>query len=147
MTRQKGKGVKRIPDDFDNELQIHVKLFTVLYADDTVLMSESAEELQSGFNYIYEYCKNMNLKVNRNKSKVIDFSKGMWPMNLKFKMNNMKIEIVSELIYLGTMLQWTDLSRIIKFSIPMLTYGSQIWRYENIDILEKNTLSILWAIA
>jgi hypothetical protein len=29
----------------------------------------------------------------------------------------------------------------------MLTYGSEIWRCENIDILEKNTLNILWAIA
>ena len=51
------EGVKSIPKDFDNELQIDVKLFTVLYADDTVLMSEFAEELQSDFNYFYEYCK------------------------------------------------------------------------------------------
>jgi hypothetical protein len=57
LTRKNAQGVKRIPDDFDNELQIDVKLFTVLYADDTVLMSESAEELQSEFNYAYEYCK------------------------------------------------------------------------------------------
>jgi hypothetical protein len=28
----------------------------------------------------------------------------------------------------------------------MSTYGSEIWRCEHIDILEKNTLSILWAI-
>jgi succinylglutamate desuccinylase len=41
------QGVKRISDDFDNELQIDVKLFTALYADDTVLMSESTEELQN----------------------------------------------------------------------------------------------------
>jgi hypothetical protein len=65
-------GAKRIPDDFDNKLQINVKLFTVLYADDTVLMSKSTEELQSEFNYFYEYCyKKMILEVNRNKSKII----------------------------------------------------------------------------
>jgi hypothetical protein len=29
----------------------------------------------------------------------------------------------------------------------MLTYGSEIWRCENIDIIEKNTLNIVWAIA
>lgn len=28
------KVLKKIPEDFDNELQIDVKLFTVLYADD-----------------------------------------------------------------------------------------------------------------
>jgi len=55
LTRKNAQGVKRIPDDFENELQIDVKLCTVLYADDTVLMSESAEELPSEFNYVYEW--------------------------------------------------------------------------------------------
>jgi hypothetical protein len=32
------------------DLQIYVKLFTILYADDTVLLAESAEELQSELN-------------------------------------------------------------------------------------------------
>ena len=78
MTRKNAQGVKRISDDFDNEFQIDVKLFTVLYADDTVLMSESAEELQSEFNYFLRILfTKMNLEVNRNKSKVMDFSKGM----------------------------------------------------------------------
>jgi hypothetical protein len=78
LTRKNAQGVKRIPDDFDNEFQIDVKLFTVLYADDTVLMSESAEELQSEFNYFLRILlKKVNLEVNRNKSKVMDFSKGM----------------------------------------------------------------------
>jgi hypothetical protein len=88
LTRKNAQGVKRIPDDFDNEFQIDVKLFTVLYADDTVLMSESAEELQSEFNnFLRILLKKVNLEVNRNKSKVMDLSKGMLPMNLKFKMN------------------------------------------------------------
>jgi hypothetical protein len=30
-----------------------------------------------------------------------------------------------------------QLDLLDKISIPMLTYGSEIWRYENIDILEK----------
>jgi hypothetical protein len=78
LTRKNAQGVKRISDDFDNELQIDVKLFTALYADDTVLMSESTEELQSEFNYFLRILlKDMNLEVNRNKSKVMDFSKGM----------------------------------------------------------------------
>ena len=77
-TRKNAQDVKRIPDDFDNEFQIDVKLFTFLYADDRVLMSESAEELQSELNYFLRILlKDMNLEVNRNKSKVMDFSKGM----------------------------------------------------------------------
>jgi hypothetical protein len=32
--------VKSIYEDFENDLQIYVKLFTILYADDTVLLAE-----------------------------------------------------------------------------------------------------------
>ena len=38
------KALKAFPKDLENELQIYVKLFTVLYADDTVLLAESSEE-------------------------------------------------------------------------------------------------------
>jgi len=34
LTSKNAQGVKSIPEDFDNELQIDGKLFTVLYADD-----------------------------------------------------------------------------------------------------------------
>ena len=107
LTSKNAQGVKSISEDFENDLQIYVKLFTILYADDTVLLAESAEELQSELNYFYEYCEKWNLKVNTNKSKVMVFSKGRLPINLNFKMNNMELEIVSEFIYLGTMYQRT----------------------------------------
>ena len=78
------KGLKSISEDFENDLQIYVKLFTILYADDTVLLAESAEELQSELNYLYEYCEKWNLKVNTNKSKVIVFFKGEVTYKFKF---------------------------------------------------------------
>ena len=84
-----------------------MKLFTILYADDAVLLAESAEELQSELNYFYEYSENCTIKVNTNKSKVMAFSKGRLPINLNFEMNNMELEIASEFIYLGTMFQRT----------------------------------------
>ena len=73
LTSKNAQGVKSISEDFENDLQIYVKLFTILYADDTVLLAESAEELQSELNYFYEYCEKWNLKVNTNKSKVMFF--------------------------------------------------------------------------
>ena len=107
VTKKNAQDVKSISEDFENDLEIYVKLFTILYADDTVLLAESAEELQSELNYFYEYCEKWNLKVNINKSKVMVFSKGRLPINLNFNMNNMKLEIVSEFIYLGTMFKKT----------------------------------------
>ena len=47
LTSKNAQGVKSISEDFENDLQIYVKLFTILYADDTVFLAESAEELQS----------------------------------------------------------------------------------------------------
>jgi len=104
LTSKNAQGVKSISEDFENDLQIYVKLFTILYADDTVLLAESVEELHSELNYFYEYCEKWNLKVNTNKSKVMVFSKRRLPINLNFKMNNMELEIVS---VLGTMFQRT----------------------------------------
>jgi hypothetical protein len=44
LTIKNVQGVKSISKDFENELQIYIKLLTVLYADDTVLLAESIEE-------------------------------------------------------------------------------------------------------
>ena len=43
LTRKNAQGVKSISEDFENDLQIYVKLFTILYADDTMLLAESVE--------------------------------------------------------------------------------------------------------
>ena len=39
-------------------------MFDLLYADDTVLMSESPEELQRELNRFHKYCTTRKLKVN-----------------------------------------------------------------------------------
>ena len=44
LTIKNVQGVKSISKDVENELQIYVKLFTVLYADETVQLAESSEE-------------------------------------------------------------------------------------------------------
>ena len=44
LTIKNVQGAKSISKDFENELQIYVKLFILLYADDTVLLTDSSEE-------------------------------------------------------------------------------------------------------
>ena len=39
-------GLDSISDDIERELNMYLKLFVILYADDTVLMSESSDDLQ-----------------------------------------------------------------------------------------------------
>ena len=43
-------------DITDNEIMIYMRLFTLLYADDTVLMTDRPEEMQNCFNAFSSYC-------------------------------------------------------------------------------------------
>lgn len=79
-----------------------LKLFLLLYADDIVIFSESAEGLQNGLNILYDYCQKWKLKVNPNKSKVMIFRKGgRLAQNIVFNYGNSTIDIVSKFTYLG----------------------------------------------
>ena len=61
---------------FKNKLNLFFKRFAILYADDTVLVAESPEELQKTIDSFHFYCKRWNLKMNIVKSKFLIFSKG-----------------------------------------------------------------------
>ena len=53
-----------------------LKLYVLLYADDIVLMSETAEDLQNALNILKSYCDHWKLTVNVNKTKSMIFRKG-----------------------------------------------------------------------
>lgn len=62
--------------ELDDDVAIYLKLFLLLYTDDTVILSESAEDLQSALNVYSDYYRMWKLTVNSTKSKVVIFSKG-----------------------------------------------------------------------
>lgn len=41
----------------ENAIMIYMKLFTLLYADDTALMADSAKEMQNCLNAFVSYCR------------------------------------------------------------------------------------------
>ena len=49
-------GLKSITDELETELEIYLKIFVMFYADDTILLAESAEDLQVQLNAFGEYC-------------------------------------------------------------------------------------------
>ena len=55
----------------DNFLKVHA----LLYADDLILISSSANELQNCLNALGNYCQTNKLFINAEKSKVLIFSK------------------------------------------------------------------------
>ena len=78
-------GLKNISDELENKINIYLKLVVILYADDTVLMAESASELQTLLDTYYRYCITWKMKVNVDKTKIMICSKGCMPVNLQFK--------------------------------------------------------------
>ena len=53
-----------------------LKMFMLLYADDTTVCSESAEGLQQALDALSDYCDKWSLRVNVDKTKVVVFSRG-----------------------------------------------------------------------
>ena len=57
----------------DNDIMIYMKLFTLLYADDTALMADSAKEMQNCLNAFATYCQEWKLNINTEKTKILIF--------------------------------------------------------------------------
>ena len=64
------QGLHTLAGYFQNELELFMKLYILLYADDTIIMAESYDDLQAALNGLYDYCKAWSLSVNISKTKV-----------------------------------------------------------------------------
>ena len=66
LTMNNINGLQNISEMMENEvyIYIYIKLFALLYADDTILFAETPDELQDILNCFYEYCQTWRLKVN-----------------------------------------------------------------------------------
>ena len=77
-----------------------------MYANDTVVLVNSAESLQRMLNNLHTYCKKWKLKVNESKTKVIIFRKRKPCRKHSFLYNNQILEVVDSFKYLGTVLKF-----------------------------------------
>ena len=85
---------------FDNDYaEVYFKLYLLLYADDTVVLAESKEQLQAALNSMYFYCHTWKLEVNPSKTKLI-FSKRRVINKPIFTYNGNNIDVVDEFVYL-----------------------------------------------
>ena len=87
----KYNGLKALKKQYTNaatndEMLTLLKLYVLLYADDTIIMAESPKELQLALDALSEYCQTWKLNINISKTKIIkqlslnqDLNKD-WPM-------------------------------------------------------------------
>ena len=66
-----------------NDIVVFLKLFILLFADDTVLFSNNMSDLQTTLKIFESYCRTWKLTVNTNKTKIIIFSGGRMPKKIK----------------------------------------------------------------
>ena len=77
-----------IIDYTNDDISVCLKLFVLLYADDTVIFMNSPEELKKSLHIFENYCDIWKLKISTEKTKVIIFSYGRLNKDLHFYFNN-----------------------------------------------------------
>ena len=95
-------GLTRVSESIMNELNVFLKIFCLLYADDTLVLAESPKQLQEALTSLKDYCDKWALKVNLDKTKVIIFSKGKVRKYGPFMFGSSTVDIVEDYVYLGT---------------------------------------------
>ena len=95
----KNRNCKGITIKDTDEQHIMLQLCSLLYADDTIIMSHDANDLQYSLQIYTEYCNKWNLKINTEKTKIMIFGKNK--QKRKFTINGNDIEKVNSFKYLG----------------------------------------------
>ena len=80
---------------------LFLKIFVLLYADDTALLAESREDLQTALNSFEQYRQTWKLAVNIEKTKIVVFGRRKTKSELGFYFNNQKLEIGKQFKNLG----------------------------------------------
>ncbi len=85
-----------------------INLFTLLYADDTIIFAESEADLQRNLDVLFEFCRVNRLKVNETKTKIMVFTKSKARLKnvVNFTYGGSILDRVEEYCYLGVIFQW-----------------------------------------
>ena len=86
------------------EANLYLKLFILLHADDTAILSDNETDFRHALGSFKTCCDTWNLNINVTKTKIIIFGKNNTRNVSPFKIGNEIIEIVQEYGYLVEML-------------------------------------------
>ena len=84
-------------------------MFVLLYADDTIVLAENEHQLQTALDTVHtSILHKVNLSVNINKTKIVVLSRGKVRNCPMFKYGSSAIEVVSEYVYLGVTMMYSN---------------------------------------
>ena len=138
----------------DNILEMFLRLYILLYADDTIILAESPKQLQLALNSVREYCDKNYLKLNLSKTKIIVFSRGKIRNIPEFFYGEEHIEVVDDYVYLGVKFNYNgcftkaiekqiDQARKAMFSMITKARRLQLPIDIQIDLFHKTVLPVL----
>ena len=95
-------------DSRNGEFDTFLKLFVLMYADDTILLADNEIDMQKLLDSLHAFCEHNKLQVNTDKTKVMVFTRSKVRLkNLTtFKMGGTNLERVEEYNYLGMLFTW-----------------------------------------
>ena len=138
----------------DENIDLYLRLYTLLYADDTIILAESPAQLQCALDSVKNYCSANSLKINLTKTKVIIFARGKVRNLPEFFYGDEKVEIVDDYIYLGVTFNYNgsfakaiekQISQARKAMFSMLTKARRLQLPVDlqIELFEKTVVPVL----
>ena len=125
----------------NDDIDVFFKLYLLLYADDTVILAESKDELQAALNAMYLCCKSWDLEVNPSKTKITIFCNRKFQHIYVFSYNNQVLNIDENFVYLGIMFSYNDLSEFIAHAynglVDVSEMSSLLLGNDDIDVFFK----------
>ena len=109
----------------DNDLSTYIKIFILLYADDTAIFGTDEVSFQNNLNIFVEYSKIWKLDINFDKTKILVFGSRT---DFNFKLGENTIAICIEFTYLGIILT-KNRSFFIKLGNIMLTRLERLYKF------------------
>ena len=88
-------------NESDIFLNNEVPINALMYADDLILLSDTAEGLQKQIDKLSNYCEEWKLNINLKKTKIMIFNRGNNLIKSEFTVNNVVLENVKIMKYLG----------------------------------------------
>ncbi|XP_071123308.1 uncharacterized protein [Mytilus edulis] len=84
-----------------------LNLYLLMYADDTVLFSETVDGLQKMIDSVDIYSREYDLDINLSKTKIVVFrNRGLVKATEKWYLNDVDIELCDEFTYLGLLFKY-----------------------------------------
>ncbi len=86
----------------------------LFWADDLILMSDSADGLQAQIDNLYGYCSNWQMIINNMKTKCLIFNGKKSDIVHKFHVGEVEIEVATQYTYLGMPFSTVEQSKVTK---------------------------------